>query len=436
MSNYVVFAFLFAFFNALALFAGYTAANIPLFALAVLFGLMGLRKPGVPESERRARIVAVLAMIFAALPFLKPPIDAFVLRLRENRRARQIAPLVARLQTDVAGMAQGLDAFRAATGKYPPMDGNSLLPVFDTKGMPIENADKLPLPTVPSDPFDPTRRLTVIPLGEKGALIVSTGQDAVPEWPSPKDLLAIDGDPSDPLAPLAWSGIDLRAATYDPTNGALGLGDVVLWHGSEGTSKDDALRPLHDAWDEVDRLTPPPPADSETGQPDAKDDATTAGDLLADGKWLGALAAASRAVQNRRIHPNFWETPELRRADYIRAIALYNLGHFRSSADTMIDYLAYSPNDPEGHYHLAVALWLGGRRDDARRHFAAAFEMDPASPVAAKAIDAWEAVRANRTPRFDTPWIIGKKRAEQPSGAENGTQDVSPQSSAGLTSGQ
>jgi len=421
MSNYVVFAMLFAVLNAIAVFAGWHALEIPFFAIALLFGLMGLRKPGVPEAERRARVAAVLSMILAAIPFLKPPIDAVVLRIREARRAKETAPLYARLQTELKSIGPALDAFRDKTGVYPTMFGNSLLPAFDEKGKPVADAEKIPHPTLAADPFDPTRRTNVIPIGGKGALLVSVGQDGVAEWPDPGVVLSIDGEPSDPLAPFAAAGIDLRTVTYDPTNGALGLGDVVLWHGREGTTMEEALKPLAEAWDDVDRLTPPPAEDSETGLPLAVDDAKTADQLLKDGKWLGALAAASRAVQNRRIHPNFWETPELRRADYIRALALYQLGHFRAAADTMIDYLAFSPNDPEGHYHLAVNLWLGGRRDEARRHFAAAFEMDPKSPVAPKAIEAWEAVRKGGTPKFDIPWAVEmdrKRKAEEAAGMQ------------------
>ncbi len=410
MSNYVVLAAFFGFLNVLAMFAGLHAVEIPFFALTLLLGIMGLRKPGVPESERQGRVVAVLAIALGLLPFFKPLVDSLILARMQAIRARQTAQMYTAMEKAAEDLSPALEAYRDSIGAYPMMFGNTALPQFRRDGTRVEVPGDLTLPAVPDDPFDTSKNLYVYSVGAEGALIVSVGQDEVAEFPQPDDILPIDGTPGDPLAPFALAGVNLRTVTYDPTNGSLGTGDIVIWHGPEGSSYEETMKPLWDAWDEVDSLTPPPPEDSEFDHPLPEDDALTAESLLEDGKYLAAVAAASRAVQNRRVHPNFWKIPQLKKADFIRARALYHLGHYRSGADYVIDYLTYTPNDAEAHYWLGKMLYLGGRPEESRRHFAASFEMDPKGAVAQKAIDAWEAVKGGKTPRFDMPWIVRQER--------------------------
>ncbi len=411
MSNSVVLAAFFAFLNVLFMFAGFHAVEIPLLAVAALFALVGLRKPGVPESERQGRVVAVLSIVLAALPLFKPLADSLILARMQAVRAKQTAPMYTALDAAAKGLADSVQEYRDAVGFYPMMFGDTALPQYARDGTLIEPPADLVLPAIPADPFETSRDLQIYSVGELGAMIVSAGQDGVSEFPRPDVILPIDGQPSDPLAPYALAGVDLRRITYDPTNGALGNGDIVRWQGPPESSWDETMKPLWDAWDAVDSLTPPPPDDDrELDHPLPEDDALTAESLLADGQYLGALAAASRAVQNRRVHENFWTIPQLKKADLIRAKALYHLGHYRTGADYVIDYLQNSPNDAEAHYWLGKMLYLGGRPTEARRHFAASFELDPKGPFAAQATDAWSALKANRTPHFEMPDIVRRER--------------------------
>ena len=375
-------AMLVAMLSVILMFGGFNTLALPAFIVALILGGLGLGVPG-KENPRNGRAAATFAILIAFLPVIKPVIDDLALQRREKIRARQTAPLYARFTKDAAGLGPSLDAFARKYGQYPAMDdGGSALPMFRPDGMRL-TVNPADLPSLLKDPFDSARPLRLAPVGDLGTLIISVGQDGVAELPLPQPVM--DAKPHDPIAPFALIGRDIRALTYDPTNGALSLGDLVTWHGlpgRPGVSREQAFRRLDQAWHDVDELTPPPPPDAEfDGIPAPEDDALTAARLLDDRKYLGVIAAASRATATRRIHPNFWGNEELFRADLNRGLALYQLGHPRAGADCLIAYLANRPNDPEAHYYLGVMLILGAADAKlAKRHFAAGFQLDPNSP--------------------------------------------------------
>lgn len=412
-----VLAGFFAFLNVLTIWAGGgLAVQLPLLILTIFTSIYGLAKPG-EESPANGRTLSIFAIVFALLPFIKPQIEHWAYLRRERIRAQETAPRYEDLAQKIEQYEADLFAFREKWGQYPPLDGSTRYPMFDAQGARL-NVPENAAPQPPFDSFTLSSPMTVVPIGGTGALIISVGQDDQRDWPQLRDIIAIDGEPKDPLAPLAWTGVDLRTRTYDPTNGALSPGDVITWVSHTPLDKDDALKRLDDAWNRVHALTPLPKTKPQKGVepiPDAEDDARTAEKLLEDEEWLGAIAAASRAAANRRPHPNFWAgVPALARADFNRGYALFQLGHFRTAADFMLQYLQTAPNDVEALYWAGVCLYLGRNYEGAKRHFAAAFQIDPNHALAPKAMAAYTAMNAQRPPDLPRPWILDNPAAARP----------------------
>lgn len=403
-------ACLFGVFNVLAMFAGVPALYWPFFLVAAATAIVGLFKPG-DDDPRNGRVVAIFAILFGALPFIKPHIEYLAYLQAERVRARETSAIYGTFAQDVESFGGDLNDFQAATGSYPSVRNGALMPVFDTQGRKID-PPAAAIPRIPPDPFDKTSSLRAAGVGTRGALIYSAGQDGVREFPPPPVIM--DAEPNHPLGPFAATGVDLRTLTYDPTNGALGFGDVAGWvPGPGGMTRDEAFADLDHAWDQVNSLTPPRPRSKKAREewakgPPAEIDAKTAERLIADGENLGAIAAASRAIANRREHPNFWKTEDLFRADLNRAVGLYRLGHVRAAADALNDYLINRPNDPDAHYLIAVCFYFGfgGKegQDIAKRHFAAAFQIaPPGHPTIPKAKEAYEALESGRALPLNRP---------------------------------
>ncbi len=410
MNNFAVVAAFFGFLNVLAMFADFTIITIPLFIITAIFASIALANPG-KEAPGNSRTLAIFSILFAAVPFVRPYIEHLAYVHRERIQAKRTAPTYVLLDGAVQSFEPALDQFYDSYGQYPTMIGGELLPMFAADGTLLQ-IDSKATPSVPGDPFGGARPLEVVALGQKGTLILSVGQDGIGEFPPARVTTIIDGQPNEPLACLAWTGFDIREHTYDPTNGSLSSGDIVYFHGPSDKTRKEVLRPLIKAWDTVDALTPPPPKKVKDTWPPAEDDALTAESLIADKDYLGAMIAASRAIQNRRPHPNFWTTPQLKKAEYYRARACYELGHFRQAADFYIDYLGSSPNDAEAHFYLGACMYLGGQPEYAKRHFAAAFQIDPNATVVPQAMAAWEALDKKQTPTLPLPWIREQLRKD------------------------
>ena len=387
MGHFPILAALIAALNVLALFAGATVVQIPLFLIATLLAIAGLKNPGV-DNPANGRTLSVFAILFAALPFAYPYVRALAFSRAEARRAIETAPTYTKFEQALKQLDADLNGYFDQYGTYPYLEGGEYLPMFDDRGVTRDPAPGT-APTMPPDPFQAGEVLEIFPVGNVGVLVVSVGQDGVRDYPLPTLVLPIDGKPHDPLAPLALVGADLRSLTYDPTNGALSTGDLVGWISRDGTAKN-----LEDnVWNE--RLS---------GY-----DAESAVRLFEDQDYLATIAATSRAVLNRRPHPNFWQVPELHEVDYWRALALFETGHYRLAADTMLDYLYFRPNDGDAHYWLGIFLWLGGDPDLARRHLAAGFQVEPGSSQNQASADAYDAVRNRQVPALPRPAILDQQ---------------------------
>lgn len=412
MGTLPVIAALLAALNVLWSFAGLHFLEVPFFLLTVLLAGFGFAMPG-EEKPGNGRTLSGFAILIAALPFVRPSIDAFVLAQREKARTAETAPQYKAFDNAVATLEPQLLGFYREHGVFPAFDNARALPAFRPDGTRIELGGAAPI-SPPADPFDNSRSLEIHAVGQLGALVVSVGQDGVPEYPWPRFTLAIDAQPNDPLALFAATGTDLRLRTYDPTNGSLSTGDLVAWVGNDGIERKDAFARLDDAWDTVNRLTPLTAKGNEPKAYAPEDDAKTAALLAKDAEHLAVLAAASRVLQNRRPHPNFWTTEDIFRADSYRGYALFQLGHSRSAADAYIDYLAYRPNDPEAHYWLGISMFLGGDKQLALRHLGAAFQIGPTHPIAPAAAELFDTIRADRPPTlpqraiFTNPAILWK----------------------------
>lgn len=391
-----VFAGIIAALAVIAMFADAYFLAVPMFLLTTLVAVFGFLKPG-DESPANGRVMAVFAILFAGLPFVRPHIEALALARRERIRTAETVAQYANWEKGIESLTPQLDAFFDRYGILPAFEHGRAVPLFRPDGNPLEPGGILPI-AAPTDPFTTAGGASIYPVGALGALVVSVGQDGVGQFPPTRYAVSMDGQPNDPLAPFANIGADLRLITYDPTNGSLSTGDLVHWHSRGGVTRDQAFKRLDDAWNKVNRLTPLTAKGREPKFYAPEDDALTAGNLFRESDWLGTLAAASRAVQNRRPHPNFWTNPDLFRADFYRGYALFQLGHSRAAADIFQEYLAVRPNDPEAHYWTGLAYFLGGDVDSARFHLAASFQLEPNHPIARAGAEVYDAVRARRPP--------------------------------------
>lgn len=406
MGTFPVLSILTAALSIIAMFLGLGILAVPLFLAVLCLAAVGFWKPG-NEAPANGRVLAFFAILIAFLPFLRPWIVDLAVARREAIRATETAPLYERFEESAATAAEALLAFHAEHGLFPAIDRSGRLPVFDADGH--RRTDLLErVPAMPSDPFAEGDNLRAYPVGDWGVLLASAGQNAIHELPPPSATLSIDAQPNDPLAPFAWTGVDWRLLTYDPTNGAIGQGDLLHWvPAREGIEYNEAFERLHRAWDRVHALTPQPPRGANPDEyPRPEDDARTAAEMLEDEEWLASLAAASRAALNRRPHPEFWRNdPNLVRADLIRAQALYQLGHYRTGADYANDFGLVDGRNAEAFYWMGLMYHLGGDNANARRALSAASQIDPNSPYAARAASALDALASQRSPDLPRPWI-------------------------------
>lgn len=381
---------------------------IPLSSITIILALMGLKDPG-EDDPRGGRTAAVLAIIIALLPLAKPYFVHLANKRAENLRAQQTAPLYLKFNQQVTTITPSLRTFNEQHGAFPTIDENGeTLPFFDKDYRLVDLSLSKNL-GLPKDPFDANRTLTVFPIGSSGALVMSVGQDGVHEFPNPKIISSLDGPQAHPLAPLASAGLDLRTRLYDPTNGSLSNGDLLVFVPAEESSKETletVMKPLFDAWKAVDTITPPTPPNlpEDAVWPPAEDDATTARDMYEDENYLAALAASSRAVLQRRPNSAFWKTPQLKQTDWIKGRSLFELGHIRAAADCFVDYTTVDPNDPLGHYWLGISLYYAGVPKEAQQHLSATYQLDPAFADQKTAINLEKALLSNQPVPPETPF--------------------------------
>lgn len=386
---------------------------IPLSSFTIILAIMGLKDPG-DEDPRNGRTAAVFCIIIALLPLTKPFFIQLANQRAERLRAQETAPLYTKFEQQVLTVTPLLRDFSTQYGAFPTInEAGATLPLFGTDYR-IKDISSSSTLGIPQDPFDPKRTLTVFPLGNEGALVMSVGQDGVHEFPEPKSISSLDGPQAHPLAPLASAGLDLRSRLYDPTNGSLSNGDLLAFVPAASKQEkatnpetiDSVLKPLFDAWRAVDTLTPKAPANlpENSTWPPAEDDAQTASDLLEDQNYLAALAAASRAALQRRPNSSFWKTPQLKQTDWIKGRALFELGHVRAAADAFIDYTIVDPNDPLGHYWLGIALYYSGEPQSAQQHLSAAYQLDPTFAEANQAIELEQSLQKSQPAPENTPF--------------------------------
>jgi hypothetical protein len=354
---------------------------VPVAALALLVIVF----PG-RESRGNVRVVALFALLFGALPLVKPWIDAFAFAQQEKLRARQTAPLFAKLKGDAAALAQQAETFRSLHGIYPAATGSTLEPMVGVDGRPLPADARFPATT--PDPFDMTRALRVVPVGTKGFMVVSTGQDGVPDFPPLVQWSPIDPPGGEALAPFAYAGIEPQRMIFNLQSSPLAPGDAVEWFpsgGGETPTLSEVLAPLSEAWERVNRVSPWPDKFSSEKFPDPERELAAARQFLAEDDNLAAVCAAARCIMFRPEQPALVKTRGLADADKIRALALMRMGHVRLGADALIDYIALVPNDAEAHFHLGSAFQQSGAQELARRHFYAAIQAEPGSAWVAKA---------------------------------------------------
>lgn len=348
-----------------------------------------------PEIAERlsAAFTGLMAVLAAATPLLVPVVLQLRLARLEAIRARE-----------TASMYKALDAlrepFRKAVLNYHTAHG--VFPDLDAEGKPLPAADATgrinPMPPVEGfalrdDPFRPDSKLRWAAIPGLGVMLVSVGQDGLREMPLPGASLEYGN--ADPLAGVLSLGVDVRLVTYDPTNGALGNGDIVVWAGREEYST--ALSPAFAALDRAEKRSPmnwKPTAEQARAREQARRDATGAAALSGEGDDRAALALASRAILQRGPVASW--SPEERRASFLRGHALYQLQAYRSAADALVDHLVAAPNDGEAHGLLGCAYYLGGDAENARIHWGVASQTGAGGPVAEEAAEHLKALAANR----------------------------------------
>lgn len=381
-------------------------AALPMVA-GILAGI-GALLFGDKESPMGTRIAGATSIVFCLMPVLIPVVQDFRLQQLAAQRAAQTRPIYERLDERVAELKPKIAEYFDAQGYYPEVMGAEFLPFVGPDGrmqasIPMRGLE------APTDPFSPTNRaLRWAVVRDRGVIITSVGQSGVPEYPIPPVLM--DGPPASPWTGLALTGTDPRHQTYDPTNGALSLGDVVYFAGR--MEYEEAMAPLFQAWDLVHSRYPwvhpqdrPRRSRGDTSiDPDSQSarDARGAKRLLEENRYLAALALGSRAARERPRHLAQW-TDEERELGFIRGMAFYNLGSWREGADAFLEYVDLHPNDPAGHFYLGASLYRGMRTEDALVHLAAAAMIAPNHPITPLATQCYEAARNRRDPPFPAP---------------------------------
>lgn len=408
-----VFAFVCGLLAVILYYSGAPEASLLPMGLGVLLGVTALLF-GSKEESAVTRGTGAIAALFALMPVAIPFVQQLRIDQLAGQRASQTRHLYERFEENIAEAAPLIDQYFETHGFYPDLRGEDYLPRVDDDGR-LRTPPSLRGLASPRDPFSPVNAsMRWIAVRDRGVLLLSVGQSEVAEYPAPPILM--DPPPASAHAGFALTGADPRHHTYDPTNGALGLGDLIAFRGR--VSYEEALDPLFAAWDEIHQRTSwippaqrprPPRATQTTADPDSQSsrDAREAARLLEQGRYLAALALASRAHQERPRHEAQWSEHE-RGIAHTRAMALYHLGAFREAADIMIEHVDLEPNDPAGHFYLGAALHQGGRESDARIHLAAAAQISPNHPITSLATRCYEAALARGTPPFPPPRGVGQ----------------------------
>lgn len=401
-----VFAFFTALGSIIAYFIGFPSASIPFAVLTVLVAIFGIL---FPDEKRAAsgRVACGVAVLMAATPFAAPFVQAQRYKILERQRAAETRDKYAAIDEAVERIAPIIERYYAQHRFYPDVEGDALLSRVTPNG--LQTPPSMEGLSAPTDPFSPNAAsMRWCAVRDHGVLLASVGQDRANQLPLPGVMM--DPPPAHYLAAWAQLGVNPRTQMYDPTNGALGMGDVVRFVGK--SDLDGALAPLDEAWDSAERKSPYRPtkrkrATEPDPDPQSVRDAEGAADLYAEGRYLAAAALASRSVQERHPYPAQWKDADLG-ADLTRGMALYQLGAFRAAADALIDYTESVPNDAMAHYYLAAALYKGGRLQDAQIHIAAAAQIDQNAAIAQQAYRAQQALERGGTPGFPEP--AGGKR--------------------------
>ena len=407
---YPTISFLLALVAAIFFYVGLGGWVLIPFLLTVAAAVPGIIV-GDKEYPVSSRIACLLAIAMAATPLVAPYVQAFRLAQMERARAAETKPMYAALATAVDDLKPKISDYYKKNSVMPELQDNQWLPYIDAQGQLHQRTPAADL-RIPNDPFSTGATLRMIAVRDTGVLFVSAGQDGQKEMPLPG--VPLDGPPMYPLAPFATTGVDPRLVTYDPTNGALGLGDIVMWHGRG--KYEEAFDPIFKAWDLATTRSPWAPtvkkAKTEIDKnPQSGRDAVAADKLLADGEPLAALVLSSRGLAARDIYPAQWNDAD-RTIERVRGIALYNLGAYREAADSLNNHLADSPNDALGHYYMGACLFLGGDRAGASLHFAAGSQINPMDPVKDASEAAFQATLHGQTPTLPEPWVVKVEKSK------------------------
>ncbi|MCC6547974.1 hypothetical protein IT570_12480 [Candidatus Sumerlaeota bacterium] len=396
--NLPYFAFAAAIFSVIFYQIGVPWLCIIPIALTLLFSAITLVQPD-RDHPVSARVAALLAIPLAFTPVLVPWVKSVHYDYMSARRAKVTAPLYAKLDDSVKELQPAVGAYYKKFSVMPDLTGRETMQLaLDRAGNPAK------LPSMegiraPNDPFaKDSSPLRWVAVRDAGVLLVSVGQDGTAEMPLPGVLM--DRPPANRLAGFAMTGVDPRMVTYDPTNGALSLGDDPRFIGEK--SYEETFKPLFEAWNDADRVSPyrptiPTYANEPDPNPQSVRDAKGAAELLAKKKYLAALCLASRAMNFRVPQQASWK-PEEFDVERTRGYALYHLAAFREAADVLVDYAQVRPNEPYTHYIMGAALYYGGNAEDAKKHLAAASQISATDPIANYAESAYQQIIGNKQP--------------------------------------
>ncbi len=402
-SNSPTLAFAVACFSVIFYFVGLEALSfIPIAIVGFLFVVAMISPPEhFPVS---GRVAAFLALNLALLPIYLPILGELRYQQLEARRAAQTADMYRQIDEAMEELGPRIDEYFERFRRYPELDGGQVLPYVDAQGR-VQRGQAMEGLQAPRDPFHPARDpMRWVAVRDRGVILASVGQTGVKELGLPG--VPLDGPPSHPLARFALTGDDPRWSIYDPTNGALGLGDVVRYHGH--VPWEDAMEPLFNAWNLAHRRSEFRPEDvyqprqrAPGDERQSVRDAAEAQRLLGQEEYLAALALSSRA---HRLRPpqTIWRDEEYT-VDRTRGMSLYQLGAYREAADALADYVAVEPNDAEAHYFLGAALHRGGDRDAALVHLSAAAQIDPRANIRHMAHQHFTIASGGQTPPFPEP---------------------------------
>ena len=390
------------------------AFGVPMPGIFVLFGCtviaaiiaLMFRDENNPTT---AVIAPILAIIMGSIPFTLPAVRD--LRTWQLARARAIetAPMYAAFNKIVTDFTPEVQRYQKEHDVLPDFNGAAPVPYVNAKGALTRRPanDRL---SPPADPFvEDGRAIRWIAIRDEGVLLVSVGQDGAAELPLPGPPL--DPAPAHPLAGFAQTGLDPRIAIYDPTNGALGLGDVVELLPLADQTRATALAPLFAAWDLAQKTTPYAPTQGlgmteKDPSPQSSRDATGAMKLLEQNEDLATVALASRGLRERSLFVAQWTDLD-GQLERIAGTALYHLGAYRAAADSLILGLENRPNDVEAHFMLGCAYYATNERDQAIRHWMIAAQIDPrGGEVCDRAGAAAEALRNGGRPEIPRPRIL------------------------------